>query len=94
MERRTILCPCVWSINIVFHLFLLKLGNSEDNTYKALLLKVLQDFAEFLKKVGYDINTDAFIKQEIPFFSELKNEVKDEEEANVKIFLIFRIIIM
>ena len=51
-----------------------------DPLYKSLLLKVLQDFAEFLKKVGYDINTDAFIKQEMPFFSELKNEAKEEDE--------------
>jgi hypothetical protein len=57
------------------------LGNSEDSTYKTLLLKVLQDFAGFLKKVGYDVNSETFLKnQEIVNFPDLER-VKEQDKV-------------
>ena len=40
----------------------------------------MQEFAEFLKKVGYDINSDALIKnQEILNISDFKACVKEDD---------------
>ena len=40
------------------------MGSSEDQTYKSLILKVLEDFSNFLKKIGYDIKADSFKTQD------------------------------
>lgn len=57
------------------------MGNSEDSTYKTLLVRVLKDFSEFIKKIGYDIYSETN-NQEILKNSDLSLLIK-QDEVNV-----------